>query len=778
MKLIKRSLQIFVLSLFIVVTSYAAQPFVIKHIQVQGLQRIAYGTVLNYLPVHVGQTLNPADTSDIIKALYKTGFFSEVSLSQQGNTLIIHVQERPTIGKITITGNKAIQTSSLKSVLKDMGVADGRVYKPSTLDTVQESLQNQYYNRGNYNAQVKITVVPAPRDRVNINIKIAEGATAKIKQIKIIGNHAFSESKLLRQLKLSTPHFWSFITKNDQYSKEKLDADLETLRSYYMDRGYIKFKIDSSQVSITPNKKEVYIVIHITEGPQYFIKGYKLSGKLLYPKQDLRDLINFQEGEVFSRKKLEAANKALANYYGDRGYAFANIRPIPEIDNKNKQVFITFMIDPGSLVYVRRITFTGNSKTEDQVLRREMRQQEASLVSTKDVKESEHRLHMLSYFKDVKVGTKRVPGTDDEVDMNFKVTETPSATLTAGIGYSDDDGILINAGFNQPNFLGTGKSVGVNFDTSDYERSYSVSYFNPYYTKDGIGRGFTLYANSTDSDKVDISTYTTDNYGLNMNFSVPLSETDSASFGIGYERTHIDLGNSASAEINQFVYGNPFGKSPFTKGEGDRFNNVLATVGWGHVGFDRAIFPTKGFAQSVGLEVALPGGGTNNISYYKANYLAHLYQPITHGFILSLRGEVGYGDGLGSTKDLPFYENYFAGGIETQGAVRGYDAYSIGPKDSNGDTLGGNFLVDGSVELIIPTGITPDTLRTTAFVDFGNVYTNVKTSQDSGPVRFSVGVSAHWRSPIGPLVFSLATPINAQRGDDREPFQFNVGTSF
>ncbi len=767
-KTLKKSLQVALVAGSLIMRAGMAEAFVVKHIKVQGNHRISYGTVLNYLPVHVGQDISEEDTADIIRALYKTGFFTNVDVARRGNTLIVHVQERPTIEKISISGNKEITTENLKTVLKNVGIAEGRVFDRSTLDNVQSSLQNQYYDRGNYNAQVTTKVVNESQNRVKISIEISEGSSAKIHEIKIIGNHAFSEKKLRGQFKLSTSHVWSFLTKSDQYSREKLDGDLEALRSFYMDNGYINFKIDSTQVSITPDKKDVYIVIHVTEGDQYRFKGFKLSGKLIYPRKDLRKLVEIKPGETFSRKKVNAGSKAIGNYLGNDGYTFAKVRPIPEVDDKNKTVMVTYVVEPGKQVYVRRINFTGNTKTADYVLRREMRQQEGGLASLKDIQESEHRLNMLSYFKNVAVKTNKVPGVDDQVDLDFSVVEAPSASLTLGVGYSDDDGFLINAGFNQPNFLGTGKSLGINANTSDYERSASVSYFNPYYTKDGIGRGYTAYFNTTDSDKVDISTYATDTVGISSSYYMPLSETDSLSFGYGYQMERIETDKSdRSVEINKFI-----------TDYGDKTNNVMLNAGWSHIGFDRAIFPTRGFAQSIGLNVAVPGGGSEDLSYYKINYLAHFYQPLTHGFILSLRGELGYGGGFGRTSELPFYQNYFAGGIGTQGAVRGYNAYSIGPQDSNGDTIGGNALVDGSVELVIPTGITPDTFRTVAFIDFGNVYTNVNTTIGSGPMRYSAGVAAHWRSPIGPLIFSLAAPLNRQPQDEREPMQFTVGTSF
>lgn len=762
----------------------AQSSFVVEKIQINGLHRITQGTVLNYLPIHVGDTLSLNDTAKVIQALYKTGFFTNVALARDGNTLIITLQERPTIGDIKITGNKLITTKDLTKALANLGVAVGQVYDQSVVDGVQQSLEKEYYDQGNYGAKVSTKIIDESNNRVGVQISIHEGDAAKIREIKIIGNQAFSESTLLRQFKLTTAKPWDAFTKSGQYSKQKLDGDIETLKSYYMDRGYIQFKVDATQVMLTPDKQNVDIVIHITEGPQYKLKGYDFQGHLIYPEETLRKLVPLKAGDIFSRQQVTNTTNILGAYYGQYGYAFIKITPIPHIDVANREVSMTFLIEPSNKVYVHRISFQGNTKTQDTVLRREMRQEEGALVNTENVKESERRLNMLGYFKDVKVDTQPVPGSDDQVDIKVDVTEAPSATLTAGIGYSDTDGFLINAGYNQPNFLGTGKNLGINFNTSDFERYYNINYFNPYYTDSGIGRGFNVYAQTvnTDAHDIDISTYATDAYGASMSYSMPLSETNSLSFGYGYQITRLKLGDNPSQELINFMNGTntiPLPPGTLPEHKSADFNNVTLNGGWSHVSYDRGIFPTKGFAQSIGLNVNLPGGSEPQ-DYYKANYLAHLFWPLGKGFILSTRGELGYGDGFGPTKNLPFYQNYYAGGIGVQGAVRGYEGYSIGPKDSNGDTYGGNFLVDGTVGLVVPTPITPDTFRTTLFVDFGNVYntTGVQTTTGSGPMRFSAGIAAEWRSPIGPLVLSLAQPLNKQHGDESEVLQFTVGTSF
>lgn len=761
-----------------------ADTFVVNKIQINGLQRVSQGTVLNYLPVQVGESFDTDDTPQVIAALYKTNFFSSITLEREGNTLVVNVEERPTIGAIRISGNKLITTKDLLKALSGLNVASGQVYDQSVIDGIQQSLEREYFQQGNYNAQIKIVATPASSNRIDVQITINEGPGTTIKKIQIIGATAFKEKKLVKMFKLKTKGLISGFTKADQYSKEKLDADLETLKSFYMDHGYVQFKIDSTQVTMTPDKKDVYIIIHITEGAQYKISGYKFDGTLLYPEEDLAKLVTLKPGEMFSRRVVTANTTRLGNYYGDHGYAFAKVQPIPQIDEAKHEVMMTFLIDPGSKVYVRRINFEGNAKTQDVVLRREMRQQEGALVSLTNIHESERRLNMLGYFKGVKVDTVPVPGSNDQVDLDVKVTEAPSASLTAGVGYSDSNGLLLNAGYSQPNFLGTGKNLGVSFNTSEFQRYYNISFYNPYYTDSGIGRGFNLYASTTNTDhgNIDISTYAMDNFGASLTYSMPLSDTDSLSYGYGYELTRVKLGNDPSQELINFFNGTnqiPLAPGVEAKDNSQNFGNVDLNGSWSHITYDRGIFPTRGFGQSLGAQLYVPGGGEPQ-TFYKINYLAHLYIPIYSGFIFSTSGAFGYGDGMFNTHGLPFYRNYYAGGIGITGQVRGYDGYSVGPQDSNGKSYGGNALASGSFALIVPTPIAPDSFRFSTFIDFGNVYNTdgIRTTEGSGPMRFSAGIQAEWRSPIGPLILSFAEPLNAQPQDRRQVLQFTVGTSF
>jgi outer membrane protein insertion porin family len=774
-----------------------ASSFVVEKIQIDGLKRIKRGTVLNYLPVRVGQTLNTEETSGILKALYDTGFFSDIDVDRQGNTLLIKVEESPTVGALTVSGNKSIPTKDLLKVLKGVGMAQGLVYNQSVLEQVKQSLINQYYDRGNYNAKVNTTVTPQSENRVSIHISISEGPAATIKQIRIIGAHAFKTKELLSGFKLSTTNLLSFFYKDDQYSREKLDADLEGLKSYYQNRGYIKFKINSTHVTLTPDKRHVYIVIDVTEGSQYTISGYKLAGHLIRPEPELQKFVLIKKGDIFSRAYITRTTTNIGNYLGNYGYVYAKVEPVPDVDDATKTVFMTFIVTPDNRYYVRKITFSGNTKTLDHVLRNALRQQESAQASLKNIQDSEHNLNLLGFVKGVTVNNEKVAGSDDQVDVNFNVTERPSATLTAGAGYSDAQGLLLNAGYSQPNFLGTGKSVSANIGRTDSQTDLSFNYFNPYYTDSGIGRGIGLFASSMDAGELNnkYSTYIMNNYGVNMNYSIPVAPYRSLNLGIGYQLTSVQLGNQPSDELLNFFNGTncpvPFGPVPVGncqttaylvnkyRKDTQSFYNVLLTSGMTFGSFDRGILPTRGFMQSYNATIALPGGGPNNLEYYTLDYTTHWYQPLFKGFIFSLRTDLGYGGTFSGGEDYPFFRNYNAGGIGVQGSVRGYYAYSLGPKDSNDNNMGANFLASGSASLILPRPLSGDSFRTSTFVDFGNVYntTGIQTTTGSGPLRFSAGVALDWQSPMGPLEFSLASPLNARHGDNIENFQFTVTTA-
>jgi outer membrane protein insertion porin family len=818
MKIVKLMLVSLLLLCIGVHSALAEDCFTVKDIRVQGLQRIAVGTVLNYLPIQVGQQLCTKDSALVIKSLYKTGFFDDIHLWNQHGVLIVRVKERATIGGLQIVGNKAIPTKALMAALKGVDIVEGRIYDSSILDNVRGSLQSQYYNQGNYNAKVSLETSAMSQNRVLVKITIAEGEKARIRQIQILGNEAFSDRVLLRQFKLNRSHLWSFITKGDQYSREKLDNDLQTLKSFYMDRGYVHFSIESIQVSITPDKRDVYVVLRVNEGKQYTIKGYDFDGRLMLPRAQYEALIDWPPGEIFSRKRITQISQRISELLGNNGYSLASVQTIPEIDDDNQQVTIIFMIEPKYIIYVRRINFKGNHKTEDHVLRREMRQQEAAPINLSKLKLSEHRLNMLRYFKNVGSETKAVPGVDDQVDIDFHVVEAASATVNLAAGYSATNKFLLRGGFDQDNFLGTGSSVGLGFNMDRYHTVYTANYFNPYYTPDGIGRGFDIYADVTDYERSDdVSVFSSDQYGVNVFYSIPISEKDSISLGYGLQLTYLRIPERASeadraavapiclspeghsaeevkmacATLNK---GSSMELQAFKDENGTDFKNILLNAGWRHIDFDRAVFPTRGYGQFINGKVGI-GFGDERINYYKFNYLGQYYYPIYKGFILSLRGEVGYGDGFAGTDHLPFYENFRAGGIAVQGQVRGMKGYSLGPKDSKGDAIGGNFLVDGTIGLIVPLPFAQETFRTTAFIDFGNAYSAISPMvdpvipycaglgasagcQDAGALRFTAGVAFEWRSPMGPLLFSVAIPLNKGKLDRTDNPQFTVSTGF
>ena len=756
----------------------AADGFVVKHITVTGNERIARATVLNYLPIHGGETLTAEKSTAAVKSLYDTGFFEDVQFARQGDTLVVTVSERPTIGSISIKGSKSISKSQLLESLRKVGVAEGHVYNGVVLEGVNSSLQNQYYNRGNYTAKVTSTTEPLARRRVAIHILIDEGAAARIREIRILGNHAFSNRTLLRHIKMAESRPWKLWTtffQRDRYSQDKLEADTEALKAFYMDRGYLAYRLDSKTVSITPDKKAVYVVLHITEGPQYTIAGYDVKGELKHPTSDLRKRIELPKGSIFSRKKVLQMAQRISHYYGDKGYLFATVRPVPEVDEAHHRVFIHYYVTPGQLVYVRRIHFHGNDKTADEVLRREMRQWEGSLASQADIEQSAHRLEMLGFFKQVSQTITPVPGTDDQVDIDFHVEEEASAKLTAGAGYSQSNKFILRAAYEQKNFMGTGRSVGVHFRDDRMSRVYSFSYYNPYFTKNGIGSGFDIYARDlTPKSLSSLSNYATEAYGINKDFRIPLSEYQSVHMGIGYQTLHLNVGSNPSAEIQRFL----------TAEEGHTtYHNVLLNGGWSYMNVDRAIYPTKGFIQQLSGQLALPGGG-HDISYYKTNYAARFYLPLSpkHRWVLTGHGELAYGDGLGVNDQLPFYENFMAGGIGVQGEVYGYQGYTLGPRDSFGNAFGGNFLAAGSLGVVFPTPL-PEQFRTTLFVNAGNVYDTrtcahcINPTGSGGPMRYTGGLLLEWRSPLGPLMLAFAYPLNKQKGDNTEFPQFTVGTA-
>lgn len=746
---------------------YAENNFIVRDIQVAGLQRVSVGTVLNYLPVQVGEEIGPSSTPQIIRALYETGFFQSVVLERQGNTLVVQVVERSTIGSVTVVGNKEIPSDKMKDLLKDLGLEKGRVFQRASLERLEKELKQAYNARGKYNARIDTKVTNLTENRVAINVAVSEGRVSRIKEIKIIGNHDFSDSELMPELALSSSNIFTYFSKKDQYSKASMDASLEALRSFYLNHGYLKFNIVSSQVLLAPDKKDVFVNIHIEEGPQYHFAGFAVTGKTILPKKQIESLVQVKSGEVFSRKKVTETISSIGLALGDVGYGFPAINAEPRIDEEKKTVFITFVVDPGRHVYVRRIDFHGNTKTADYVLRNMIRQDEGALLSLHNIKESERKLRLLNYLKDINIKTTPVPGANNQVDLDVQVEEAPSAEATASLGYGTT-GPQVNAAFNQYNFMGTGRTVGLGFNASYWGRDYTFNYYNPFYTTTGVGRGFDLYYQTVDPKNLDVSSYSSDRFGSDITYNIPMGEKSGVQFGYGYQGLRVKSVGRV-LQIQNFV--NEYGRE---------FNQIRLTSGWSRNSYDQMPYPSSGTNQQAGVLFALPAT-SESLNYYKASYQARMYYPLVKGFIFTALGNIGYGNTY-HDKGLPFYENYFAGGIAQPGQVRGFDSYSLGPKDNHGNAIGANFLVNGSAGIILPYPLSRENFRTSFFVDAGNVFiqgTPVALSgTNAGSMRYSGGLSVEWRSPFGPLAFSLASPFNAEELDRVQPFAFSVSSAF
>ncbi len=745
-----------------VLPSKAAEAFVVEDIRLEGLQRISAGTVFNYLPVQVGDTLDSARAAEAIRALYRTGFFSDIELGREGSTLIVAVVERPSIAQIEFEGNKSVETDRLVESLKQVGFATGQVFNRSTFDQVERELQTTYFSLGKYAVEIKSTVSPLERNRVAIRFDISEGQVAKIRNINVVGNEVFDDDELVGLFKLKTSGFMTLFSSADQYSKQKLAADLETLRSYYLDRGYINFNIDSTQVSISPDKKDIYITINVTEGGRYTIKDIKLAGNLIVDKEELFPAISLNRGDVFSRQRVTDTTDRLTERLGQEGYAFANVNAIPEIDEQQKEVALTFFIDAGKRVYVRRIDFKGNTKTRDEVLRREMRQMEGAWISTSAVERSKERLERLGYFSEVNVETPPVPGTADQVDIDISVVEQPSGSFVAGLGFSQAQGIVVNASISQENFLGTGNRVRAVFNNSEINRTFSISYLDPYFTIDGISLGLDAFYEDIDAAAANISEYTLDRIGASVKVGIPTSEFDFLTLGVTPERETLQLGATPSEELLAFEEEN-----------GNAYDQLLFTASWSRDGRNRRIFPDRGTLNRISGEIAVPG---SDLTFYKLIYENQTFVPIYPPYTLMFGAEVGYGNGYGSTDGLPLIDNFFAGGIRS---VRGYKANTLGPRDSLDKPLGGSFKLIGNVELILPIPFVKETrsVRLSSFFDIGNVFAAVDDFE-AGELRYSVGIGGTWISPLGPLTISYAIPLNEQPGDETQPLQFTFGTSF
>ncbi len=738
------------------------EPFTVKDIRVEGVQRTDAGTVFSYLPIKVGDRVDDEKASAAVKALYATGFFRDVRMEEENGILVVIVQERPTISQIDITGAKEFDKDTLRKGLKDIGVAESRIFDRSALDRAEQEIKRQYINRGYYAMKVTTTVTPQERNRVAVSFNIEEGDVAKIAHINIVGAQAFPEATLMKEMQLSTSGWFTWYTKNDQYSKQKLSADLESLRSYYTNRGYLQFQVDSTEVSITPDKDQIYITINITEGPKYTIGDVRLAGELLLPESELMRLILVKPGDVYSREKLTQSAKNISDRLGSDGYAFANVNAVPQIDREKLTAGFTFFIDPGRRIYVRKININGNAKTRDEVIRREFRQLEDAWFDSTRIERSKVRITRLNFFDDVNIETPAVAGSPDQVDIDLTVTEKATGNLLAGVGFSSADGLVLTGSISQNNVFGTGNQITAAVNTSKIGRTISVLYSEPYWTEDGISRTTEVYDRSVSSSSLPIAAYSSTTLGAAMGFGVPVTETDSINFGGRYEHTNISLGG-----------GSPPIYVTFVQDFGSTTNAFIVTSGWARDTRDNVLFPTSGLLQSALGEWGTPLG---NLQYYKASYLIQWFTPLPASVVWMLRGDFGYGGGLDG-KPLPFFKAYYGGGV---GSVRGYETASLGPQDNEGNTIGGRRKIIGNSEWFFPmpgAKANDQSVRLSVFLDAGQIWDNGSQPQFEG-FRYSAGVGLAWNSPVGPLKFSYGSPIVRKPGDRIQHFQFQVGTVF
>lgn len=776
-------------------------PFVVQDIQVNGLQRVTLGAALLSLPVRVGEEIDGARLAEAIKSLYASGNFEDVQLLRDGDVLVVQVTERPTISGISFSGNKEIKEEQLMESLEGAGVRVGEPLDRTTLSSLEKGLEDFYYGVGKYSADVRAVLTPLPRNRVDLKFEFVEGPAAEIKQINIVGNKAFSEAQLLAQLELSDDVPWWNFMADQRYQKQKLAGDIETLRSYYRDRGYLKAEVTSTQVSMSPDREGVYITLNVEEGEQYTVSGVSLRGDLIDRGSELEALVPVREGDLYSAADVTHMEEVLSRFLGRFGYAYPKINTFPQIDEDGNTIELVVNVEPGSRVYVRRINFSGNVITKDEVLRREMRQMEGTWLSSEEVEQSRTRLNRLGYFENVEVETRRIPGEDDLVDLDVSVKEQPAGSINFGVGFGTDSGFSIQAGLQQENFLGTGNRVGVNSQMNDYSKDVSLEYTDPYFTVDGVSLGGRLYYREFEPDEANLIDYNSTTYGARLLSGFPINETNSLNFSLGYEHNTLGQPEDIYVQLEKFWERYNNGSDSDVS-----FDNFDISAGWTRNTLNRGFFPTSGNRQSLSSKVTVPG---SDLQYYKFSFDNAHYFPLDreHNWVLHGKFRAAYGNGYGDDNSLPFFENYYAGGFST---LRGFKSNAVGPRavytqrngvvgiQGSNSSVGGNALLAGSAELILPTPFAGEdlqrSLRTSLFVDVGTVWdteynaadfdgciSNCELIYDFGdPANFraSAGVSMQWLSPLGPLVFSLATPIKEVKGDKTEIFNFNIGRTF
>ncbi|MBO6556720.1 MAG: outer membrane protein assembly factor BamA [Pseudomonadales bacterium] len=765
--------------LFALLHGSSALGFVISDIRVEGLQRISAGTVFGAVPYSVGDNIGAVEIRTIARSLFQTESFDDVQVGRDGNVLVIIVKERPTIDSIEFEGNKAIKTEALLEGLQGSGLAEGQIFKKVTLEQIAGDLERQYVSQGRYDATVVANVEDLPRNRVAIKVDVFEGNVSGIRHINIVGNTLYDDETLIDLLELRLPGLLSFYTKDDQYSREKLQSDLESLESFYLDQGYLNFRVESTQVSIAPNMEDVYITINVSEGEQFTVSGVEVAGELRdIPEANIRALIITREGQLFSRQFMTTSEERIEAALGNAGYTFASATGEPVIDDNGETVTVKYFVDAGKRAYVRRVNFQGNTVTQDHVLRREMRQMEGGWASSAMIEGSKIRLQRLGFFKDVNVETPSVPGTEDQIDVNYTVEEQPSGSISATVGYAENTGLILGLGYQESNVFGTGNSINVGINRSDFQESLNVSFFDPYYTVDGVSRGYSFFFRESDFEEFNVASFSTDSYGANISFGYPISEISRINFSVGYEHTDITEGVVPAQEISEFL-----------DKEGNEFDLFTVTAAYSMSALNRGLLPTRGRSQSFSMELTVPG---SELEFYRLNYSGQIFFPLFDPFTLRLRTNLGYGGTYGDTDTYPFYKHFFAGGM---GSVRGFETNTLGPRSTpspqdqfnDPDPIGGNALIEMSAEILFPLPFIEDQsqMKSVLFFDAGNVFnTNCPDVSvycldlSDGELRYSAGIAFTWITGFAPISFALSVPINEKDGDETESFQFELGKTF
>jgi outer membrane protein insertion porin family len=804
-----KNFKLYFLSLLLIAQLNAFEEFLVSDIRIIGLQRVSTGSIFNVIPISVGDKIDLRKSTDITKSLFSTEQFDDIQIAKDGNTLIISVIERPSISAIDISGNKALKTEQLIESLDGVGIKEGEVYKRSTLEKVRSELVRSYSSNGRYGANVEIDEVRQSRNRIDINITVDEGSSAKIKKINIIGNEVFDNEELLQGFELSEGSFFSFLNNDNAYSREKLKGDIETLESFYKDRGYLKFSVESSQISLSRDMKSIYINFNISEGEKYSISNAEVIGDVPIEEEVYSSIIESLEGLTYSQAQITSIEEFFTNVLGNRGYAFAEVSGNPEINDDTNEVKIIFSVVPGKRTYTRKILFTGNNITQDHVLRREMRQFEGAWSSNNSIEAGKVRLERLGYFKEVEVETIPVPNTDDQIDIMYTVEEETTGSVGGNIGYSDF-GLMLGFNLQEQNFLGSGNTVGIGISKNIYSENYNISYLNPYATKDAVSRGFNLYYRKTDYGEFNVANYLSDSMGFGLQYGYPLSDTQRINMGLTYDKTDIDIGTMPAREIWDFI-----------NAEGNIFETLTAQISWQRVTLNRGIFPTDGSSTVLSLSSTIPGG---DIDYSRLNIRQKYYQPIANDLVFGFNIELGYLTPFGDTKETPFFQNFYAGGPRS---LRGFESNTLGPRsteapcyefnysegtcpnllDTDGDgildtpyynpyanssynrrvSIGGNVKVEGSLQLIFKLPFIEDqrSMRSAFFFDFGNVFSdNCKDYQINcykpsiDDLRYSYGVGITWITGFGPMSFAISKPTNAGQYEETKEFQFTVGNVF